>query len=123
MCPLFRIVFVHCTNSLPTFLRVLRVSPTLHPVFSAAPMFCVDCVQLFSASNLANWQPSDSYGIVEYTPQAYLPGDLDMFFRNFSPSQVGQRPIFDSIDGGLLQTQVESFNYNGESVSLSCSTL
>jgi hypothetical protein len=24
--------------------------------------------------------------------------------------------MFDSIDGGLLQTEVESFNYNGESV-------
>jgi tripeptidyl-peptidase-1 len=40
-----------------------------------------------------------------------------MFFRNFSPSQVGERPTFDSIDGGFLQTSVESFNYNGESVS------
>jgi hypothetical protein len=50
-------------------------------------------------------------------PQAYLPSDLDMFFANFSPALVGQRPIFDSIDGGLLQTEVESFDYNGESVS------
>ncbi|KAN0090293.1 Peptidase S8/S53 domain containing protein [Hyaloscypha variabilis] len=57
----------------------------------------------------------NSFGIVEYTPQAYLPSDLDMFFRNFSPSLVGQRPTFDSIDGGLLQTEVESFDYNGES--------
>jgi len=57
----------------------------------------------------------NSYGIVEYTPQAYLPSDLDMFFKNFSSSQVGERPIFDSVDGGLLQTEVESFNYNGES--------
>jgi hypothetical protein len=40
-----------------------------------------------------------------------------MFFANFSPPQVGERPIFDSIDGGLLQTEVESFDYNGESVS------
>ncbi|KAE9366063.1 hypothetical protein N431DRAFT_517109 [Stipitochalara longipes BDJ] len=60
----------------------------------------------------------NSYGIVEYTPQAYLPSDLDMFFRNFSPSQVGERPIFDSIDGGLLRTEVESFDYNGESVKV-----
>ena len=39
-----------------------------------------------------------------------------MFFRNFSPSQVGERPTFDSIDGGFLQTSIESFDYNGESV-------
>ena len=25
----------------------------------------------------------NSYGIVEYTPQAYLQSDLDMFFKNF----------------------------------------
>lgn len=57
----------------------------------------------------------NSYGIVEYSPQAYLPSDLDMFFRNFSSRTVGSRPIFDSIDGGVLQTEVESFDYNGES--------
>lgn len=45
-----------------------------------------------------------------------------MFFANFSPTQVGERPIFDSIDGGLLQTEVESFDYNGESVSLPLSS-
>ena len=38
--------------------------------------------------------------LVEYTPQAYVESDLDMFFRNFSPSQVGQRPVLNSIDGG-----------------------
>lgn len=61
---------------------------------------------------------TDSYGIVEYTPQAYLPADLDKFFANFSKSQVGDRPTLESIDGGYLQTEVKSFNYNGESVSL-----
>jgi len=59
--------------------------------------------------------PKNSYGIVEYTPQAYLPSDLDLFFANFSTRQVGDRPIFDSVDGGVLQTEVESFDYNGES--------
>lgn len=59
--------------------------------------------------------PGNSYGIVEYTPQAYRPSDLDMFFANYSPKLVGDRPIFDSIDGGFLQTEYESFNYNGES--------
>ena len=40
--------------------------------------------------------------LVEYTPQAYVASDLDMFFGNFSPSQVGQRPVLNSIDGGML---------------------
>jgi tripeptidyl-peptidase I len=43
----------------------------------------------------------NSYGIVEYTPQAYLASDLDMFFTNFSSSLVGSRPTLVSIDGGM----------------------
>lgn len=39
---------------------------------------------------------------VEFTPQAFLPGDLDLFFRNFSPSLVGVRPKAVLIDGGAL---------------------
>ncbi|KAL3423267.1 Aorsin [Phlyctema vagabunda] len=57
----------------------------------------------------------NSYGIVEYSPQAYLPEDLDLFFSEFAPELNGSRPIFESIDGGILQTEVESFNYNAES--------
>lgn len=73
-----------------------------------------DCLRLLYSFGNGTLSGS-SYGIVEYTPQAYLPADLDLFFKNFSSGLQGQRPIFDSIDGGVLQTQVESFNYNGES--------
>ncbi|MCJ1474289.1 hypothetical protein MMC13_002947 [Lambiella insularis] len=59
--------------------------------------------------------PKNSYGIVEYTPQAFLQSDLNMFFANFSKFQVQKTPIFDSIDGGVDQTIVEGFEYNGES--------
>ena len=59
--------------------------------------------------------PKNSYGIVEYTPQSYLQGDLDLFFANFSKSQVQRTPILDSIDGGTPQTTNQGFNYNGES--------
>ncbi|KAF2121046.1 peptidase S8/S53 domain-containing protein [Lophiotrema nucula] len=59
--------------------------------------------------------PKNSYGIVEYTPQAYVPSDLDLFFKNFSMKQVGDRPILDSIDGGVVQQTNMSFNFNGES--------
>jgi tripeptidyl-peptidase-1 len=38
-----------------------------------------------------------------------------MFFANFSPSAAGSKPIFKSIDGGVAQTQNQSFGYNGES--------
>ena len=74
---------------------------------------CLRALYQFPKNKQAN--PKNSYGIVEYTPQAYLPKDLDMFFRNFSKRQVGDRPIFDSIDGGVDQKQAMGFEYNGES--------
>ncbi|PCH37568.1 subtilisin-like protein [Wolfiporia cocos MD-104 SS10] len=57
----------------------------------------------------------NSIAIVEYTPQAYTAADLDLFFANFSPSQVGERPVLVSIDGGFVQTNQTGFDYNGES--------
>ncbi|OJT01787.1 Aorsin [Trametes pubescens] len=57
----------------------------------------------------------NSIGIVEYTPQAYNPSDLDLFFTNFSSSQVGQRPVMESIDGGTIDVGGGGFDINGES--------
>ncbi|KAJ7198616.1 subtilisin-like protein [Mycena haematopus] len=57
----------------------------------------------------------NSYGIVEYTPQAYRGADLDMFAKNFSSSLVGVRPVLKSIDGGVVQNISASFDFNGES--------
>lgn len=53
--------------------------------------------------------------IAEYTPQAFLQTDLNLFFQNFSTSQVLKSPIVISIDGGVAQTTNQSFNFNGES--------
>ena len=39
---------------------------------------------------------------VEYTPQSHNPSDFDVFFGNYSKSQVGERPTLISIDGGAL---------------------
>ena len=76
-----------------------------------------DCLRalykLPSSNGRAN--SKNSYGIVEYTPQAYVPSDLDLFFKNFSTQQIGNRPILDSIDGGVVQQTNMSFNFNGES--------
>lgn len=75
-----------------------------------------ECLRaLYSIPEGTTANSKNSYGIVEYSPQAYLPADLDLFFANYSSNLVGERPIFDSIDGGVLQTEVESFDYNGES--------
>ncbi|KAG2137293.1 peptidase S8/S53 domain-containing protein [Suillus cothurnatus] len=57
----------------------------------------------------------NSYGIVEYTPQAYLQTDLQMFAMNFSTDLIGKEPIMVSIDGGYAQTEYQGFDYNGES--------
>ncbi|KAI9757050.1 MAG: hypothetical protein M4579_003619 [Chaenotheca gracillima] len=74
---------------------------------------CLRALYKFPPGVSAN--SKNSYGIVEYTPQAYLQSDLDLFFKNFSSKLVGKPPKLDSIDGGVLQTIVESFEYNGES--------
>ena len=63
---------------------------------------------------LTNLQ-TNPYGIVEYSPQAFLQGDLDLFFANYSRNQVHKSPNLISIDGGYAQTQNQSFGYNGES--------
>lgn len=69
---------------------------------------------------------------MEYTPEAYLQTDLDMFFGNFSPTLYGRSPFMVSIDGGksvcciesyigltprsgYAQTEYQGFSYNGES--------
>lgn len=57
----------------------------------------------------------NSFGIVEYTPQAYLQSDLDLFFSNFSRNQVQKSPILKSIDGGIVQSVNISSQYNRES--------
>ncbi|KAF7197078.1 Tripeptidyl-peptidase SED1 [Pseudocercospora fuligena] len=75
--------------------------------------WCLRVLYKFPPGRSQNSQ--NSYGIVEYTPQAYVPSDLDLFFKNFSTKQVGNRPIFDSIDGGVVQSTNMSFDYNGES--------
>lgn len=60
-------------------------------------------------------EKKSSYGIVEYTPQAYNGADLDAFFKNYSKVSVGKRPTTVSIDGGVVQTTQIGFAFNGES--------
>ncbi|KAL8992304.1 MAG: hypothetical protein Q9169_007203, partial [Polycauliona sp. 2 TL-2023] len=74
---------------------------------------CLRALYLFPPGVTAN--PKNSYGIVEYTPQAYLQADLDMFFANFSKNQVQRTPTLNSINGGVVQTEQQGFQFNGES--------
>ncbi|KAH7925311.1 subtilisin-like protein [Leucogyrophana mollusca] len=56
----------------------------------------------------------NSYGIVEYTPEAYLKSDLEMFAMNYSQDLLGKEPYQISIDGGYQQMEYQGFDYNGE---------
>lgn len=57
-----------------------------------------------------------SYGIVEYTPQAYLQADLNLFYSNLQRQIAsGTAPTIDLIDGATVQTSSQSFDDNGES--------
>ncbi|KAH0829140.1 peptidase S8/S53 domain-containing protein [Lanmaoa asiatica] len=93
----------------------------------------LDCLRaLYGLNNTPSATGFNSYGIVEYTPQAYLQTDLDIFFGNFSPTLYGRSPYMVSIDGGkgvrctnfhigltfhsgYAQTEYQGFGYNGES--------
>jgi tripeptidyl-peptidase-1 len=79
-------------------------------------MITPDCLRaLYDVPPGSTAVKNNSMGIVEYTPQAFLQKDLDMWFEQFSPSQVGQSPNTNLIDGAIIQTQNQSFNFNGES--------
>ncbi|EPT03314.1 hypothetical protein FOMPIDRAFT_1158787 [Fomitopsis schrenkii] len=104
-------------------------TPSYDPSFMSMPedataqlaacgeMMTPDCLrQLYNFTDYEPQAPTNNtLAIVEFTPNAYRGSDLDMFFANFSPSQVGQRPILVSIDGGVVQTTNESFDDNVES--------
>jgi tripeptidyl-peptidase I len=75
----------------------------------------LDCLKaLYNISYTPVKGDVNSYGIVEYTPEAYLQSDLDMFFQLYYPDLVGKPPVEVDIDGGFQQTQDQSFDFNGE---------
>jgi len=93
--------------------KAVTITPSLD---TCDKMITLDCLRaLYSINYTAVATNKNSYGIAEFTPQAYLATDLDLFFRNFSPSLVGVRPATVLIDGAVVQTINQSFNNNGES--------
>ncbi|KIK61113.1 hypothetical protein GYMLUDRAFT_43210 [Collybiopsis luxurians FD-317 M1] len=98
----------------PTPIHTLPVSPGLADCDQMITLGCLRALY-----NVPEFKPrsldKNSYGIVEFTPQAFLAGDLDLFFRNFSPNLVGVRPKTVLIDGAVVQTTNQSSNLNGES--------
>ncbi|KAF8158458.1 subtilisin-like protein [Crassisporium funariophilum] len=93
--------------------KAVKITPALE----ACDQFITpDCLRaLYSINYKPIATKKNTYGIVEFTPQSFLAGDLDLFFRNFSPSLVGVRPKTVLIDGAVVQTTNQSFDFNGES--------
>lgn len=93
--------------------RVVTINPTMANCDEFITLDCLRALYKINYTPVATHK--NSFGIVEFTPQAYLPGDLDLFFRNFSPSLVGVRPKAVLIDGAVIKNPSISFNFNGES--------
>ncbi|MCJ1404465.1 hypothetical protein MMC11_007690 [Xylographa trunciseda] len=73
---------------------------------------CLRALYNFTNGTLAQ----SSYGIVEYTPEAYIQTDLNLFYSTLAREiPQGTAPTLDSIDGGVNQQTTKSFNDNGES--------
>ncbi|KAF8879105.1 subtilisin-like protein [Gymnopilus junonius] len=93
--------------------KAVIISPSLDNCDTAITLDCLRALYNIDYKPVAT--SKNSYGIVEFTPQSFLEGDLDLFFGNFSPSLVGVRPIPVLIDGAVVQTTDQSFDFNGES--------
>lgn len=82
-------------------------------------MITPDCLRaLYNVPRGKTASENNAIGIVEYTPQAFLQGDLTLFQEQFSTKAAGSStgsPDVDLIDGASLQTEEESFDFNGES--------
>ncbi|KUJ13659.1 Pro-kumamolisin [Mollisia scopiformis] len=79
-------------------------------------MITPPCLQaLYNAPPGSMSMKNNTLGVVEYTPQAFLQSDLDMYFKQFEPRLDGVSPNTNLIDGASIQTKNQSFSFNGES--------
>lgn len=79
-------------------------------------MITPDCLRaLYKMPEGSLSSKNNTLGIVEYTPQAFLQSDLDMFSQEFSPKQNNKPPVVTLLDNAVVQTQNQSFSFNGES--------
>ncbi len=93
-----------------------KVTNALMSLENCDTMIIPECLQaLYDVPSNPSIMRNNTLGIVEYTPQAFLQSDLNMYFKQFSPAQVGQGPTEDLIDGAVVQTTNQSFSFNGES--------
>ncbi|EMD32917.1 hypothetical protein CERSUDRAFT_98929 [Gelatoporia subvermispora B] len=91
----------------------VNVSTELEDCNNQITLPCLRALYNFSYTPVA--AERNRLGIAEYIGQVYNPEDLDLFFQNYSKSQVGERPILVSIDGGTLETNKTGLSVFGES--------
>ncbi|KAK2025215.1 Pro-kumamolisin [Colletotrichum zoysiae] len=92
------------------------VSNALMDLTQCDTMVTPACLRALYATPPGDLKASNNtLGIVEYTPQAFLQSDLDMYFDEFEPRLKGTSPIVTLIGNAVVQTQNQSFNFNGES--------
>ncbi|OCH91088.1 subtilisin-like protein [Obba rivulosa] len=89
------------------------IGTELHDCNNQITLPCLRALYGFEYTPLA--ASENSLGIVEYTPNVYIPSDLDQFFKNYSKSQVGERPVLVSIDGGSIDINETDINFLAES--------
>ncbi|KAK2059366.1 aorsin [Colletotrichum caudatum] len=92
------------------------VSNALMDLTQCDTMITPACLRALYATPPGDLKASNNtLGIVEYTPQAFLQSDLNMYFDEFEPRLKGTSPIVTLIGNAVVQTQNQSFNFNGES--------
>ncbi|KAL2065941.1 hypothetical protein VTL71DRAFT_3611 [Oculimacula yallundae] len=92
------------------------VSNALMTLENCDTMITPACLQaLYNMPPGSTSMPNNTLGVTEFTPQAFLQTDLNMFFRQFSPSLDGASPNINLIDGAIVQQTTKSFQLNGES--------
>ncbi|KAJ7107899.1 peptidase S8/S53 domain-containing protein [Mycena epipterygia] len=93
----------------------LVAAPPVKPVPVAQTITPACLCALYGLNYIIKSAAHNSYGIVEYTPQAYLASDIDNFAKSYAADLVGKRPVLQAIDGGVVQTENQGSDYNGES--------
>ncbi|EMD37169.1 hypothetical protein CERSUDRAFT_115082 [Gelatoporia subvermispora B] len=83
-----------------------RVGPKIDTVFNdlahCDEQITLDCLRTLYSYDYEFVSNKTTFGVVEFTPETHDPSDFDVFFGNFSKSQVGERPTLVGIDGGII---------------------
>lgn len=109
----------------PNAPSIPKYAPGVHPINIFGELsqcneyITPDCLRaLYGIPILPSFTPTNSknsLGIVEYSPQQYVPSDLIKFFANYSRQQAQKAPTMVSIDGGNINYNGSGFDVNGES--------